>query len=331
MVTRQKMISFAKLAFAIGLIWYLVARGYLNLSLLTPLLQPKPLIFGLTLVGLTLLVQSWRWKLLLASRRFLTSYLEATRLFLIGTFFNYALPGSIGGDVIKAYYIAQDNPERRVDAVLTVILDRLLGLYSMVIMALLAIVVNWSTVAAEVRLKSLALGTLLVFLLMTAFWTAAFSRRVSQWLKVEMWLHKLPMKSKLLQLYRATQAYSTQKSTLVAAVALSAIAQLIGITFMIMVGFMTGHADMPLGTYFFAVPLGFIASSLPVAPAGLGVGQVAFLVLFQIYSGQTSQLGQVAITAFQIATLAWGFVGAIFYLNRSRSLKPLATSLREPQ
>ncbi|MGE0762483.1 MAG: lysylphosphatidylglycerol synthase transmembrane domain-containing protein [Bdellovibrionales bacterium] len=322
MKIRQRLINFAKLGFAIGLIWYLIARGHLDLSLFSQLLAPQPLVLGLGLVGTTILVQAWRWQILLLSRGFTTSYLEATRLFLIGTFFNYALPGSIGGDVVKGYYIAQDNPQRRVDAVLTVILDRLLGLYAMVILALSAIVVNWPRVAAEMRLKSLALGTLIVFLLMTLFWLAAFSRRFSQLLQVDRWLQKLPLQEKLLRLYRATQAYSTCKSILLKALILSAVAQVISTGFMMMVGFATGHSEISIGTYFFAVPLGFIAASLPIAPAGLGVGQVAFLVLFQLYSGQASQLGQVAITAFQMALLAWGLVGALLYLQRGRRPEP---------
>ncbi len=324
MISRGKLISLAKFGFALSLIAYLIWRGHLDLKVLSRLWAPEPLVLGVSLVGMTVLLQSWRWRLLLHCRGFSTSYAEVTRLFLIGTFFNYALPGSIGGDVVKAFYIAQDHPARRVDAVLTVILDRLLGLYAMIAVALAAMLFNWDKVMGDLSLRGLALGTFLIFILMSCFWTAAFSRRFSRLLKVEEWLQLLPFKEKLLRIFRATQAYSLQKVVLLRVVGLSAAAQLISIFFMMVVGHYTGHGAVPVGAYFFAVPLGFIASSLPVSPAGLGVGQVAFLVLFEMYLGTSSTLGQTAITAFQMVLLGWGLIGAVLYLKRGANFNPAA-------
>lgn len=311
----QSVKSLLKFAFAAALIVYLIQRGHLDPNQLKVLVAPEPLFYGFFLVGMTILLQSWRWYLLLLCRGFATSFFQATKLFLVGVFFNYALPGSIGGDVVKAYYIVQNHRERRVDAVLTVVLDRLLGLYAMLAMALITIIINWAKISSDVQLQTLALGAAGIFALMTLFWAAAFSRRLSRWLSVEHWLERLPLGQKLLSLYRATQAYGGQKMILLTTLFLSLLAQLVTTGFMIMVGHYTGHSDVTLGTYFFAVPLGFIAASLPIAPAGLGVGQVAFLVLFQMYSGHPSQLGQIAVTAFQAVLLGWGLLGALFYLK----------------
>jgi len=43
----------------------------------------------------------------------------------------------------------------------------------------------------------------------------------------------------------------------------------------------------------FAVPMGFVVSAVPIAPAGVGVGQVAFLYLFQTYMGNSSSFGAI--------------------------------------
>jgi hypothetical protein len=57
---------------------------------------------------------------------------------------------------------------------------------------------------------------------------------------------------------------------------------------------------------------------LPIAPAGIGVGQVAFLFLFKFYLGKETPLGPTAATAMQVFSFAWGLVGAIFYLQRKK-------------
>lgn len=300
------------------MIAFLIERGFLDLTVLKQLATPEIVTCGLLVVGLLLLIQSWRWWILLRARQFEVSFREAWQLFLIGVFFNYALPGAIGGDVVKAFYIAKDHPKRRMEAVLTVALDRILGLYSMVAMAVMTIFINWERIESSAQLHSMAVATIVLFLVMTGFWVTAFSRRIKRWGKVEGILVRLPLGTRWLQLYQSAQAYGNARLSLLGVLALSAVVQLLSILFMVMVAHAIGEGDMPLAAYFFAVPLGSIVSSIPIAPAGLGVGQIAFLVLFQMYSGRPSLLGQTAITAFQLTSLAWGFLGAFFYLRRDR-------------
>src|SRR5439155_7274092 len=55
---------------------------------------------------------------------------DSIRLGLVGFFFNTFLPGSVGGDLIKAWYIAGEQSRRTV-AVSTVLIDRVLGLWAL--------------------------------------------------------------------------------------------------------------------------------------------------------------------------------------------------------
>ena len=88
---------------------------------------------------------------------------------------------------------------------------------------------------------------------------------------------------------------------------------------MILVGSYVGGDDLSLGTYFFAVPIGLIVMSLPIAPAGIGVGQFAFAYLFNAFSGVDTSVGQLVITAYQLTLILWGIIGAIFYIQRKSS------------
>lgn len=307
-----------KFAVALGLIWLLFQKDLLDWSVLRQLMDPSVLAIGLSLVGISVAIQAWRWHLLLRVRGIPVTAVEAWRLYIIGIFFNYALPGSIGGDVVRAYYIAQDHRERRMEAVLTVVIDRLLGLYAMVVVGAVAVLWNWDRINDNARLMSLGSATLGLCLFMTVFWAASYSERVKRWLKIEEILAKFPKGEKLVRAYQSARAYRDHKPALAGALVLSVVAQFFMIAFMVLVGHSIGEGEVGLATYLFAVPLGSIIASVPIAPAGLGVGQVAFLVLFQMYSGRASLLGQTAVTAFQLALFAWGILGVVFYLSRKR-------------
>lgn len=316
----------SKFIVAIALIAFLVQSGRLDFAQLKTLWNFKVVVIGILMIGVTVATQIWRWQILLIGRNFAVDFATVARLFLIGIFFNYALPGSIGGDVVKAYYLAKNYRDRRMDSVMTVILDRLLGLYAMVILALVAIVLNLDVINTDARLKTLAIGTLALSGLMTLFWMTAFSRRIRLILRVDDFLILLPGGKKLINAYRAAQEYGQKKMVIVYAVLLSAVAQVMSTFFMIFIGYSLNLEGIPWSAYFFAVPLGFIAASLPIAPAGLGVGQFAFLALFQLYLKEPTPIGQMAVTAFQLGLFAWGLLGAFFYLHKRDQFEKMAES-----
>jgi hypothetical protein len=64
--------------------------------------------------------------------------------------------------------------------------------------------------------------------------------------------------------------------------------------------------------------MGFLVTAVPIAPAGVGVGQVAFHYLFQTYLDRPTTFGTTAITAFQLTLVCWAVVGAVLYLRRRK-------------
>jgi len=64
-------------------------------------------------------------------------------------------------------------------------------------------------------------------------------------------------------------------------------------------------------SYFLLVPLGLLLTAIPVSPAGLGVGQVAFLALFHWVG--TSQ-GANLFTLYMASYVVINLTGALLYL-----------------
>lgn len=319
MKSRKLIVGLIKFAVAVGLIGFLFHKGLLNVDELKELIHVGPILVGAALAGLTIVIQGFRWRALLECQGVQISFFESFRLCLIGLFFNFALPGSIGGDVVRGYYIAQRNPDRKIQGILAVVLDRVVGLYAMIVISLMAILFNLSFVLKDARLQSFSFATFLVFLAMSIFALAAFSMRIALLLRVEWVLGRLPFSQKWLSMFKGLQNYRGHRQVLVSTFFMSLISTFGSIVFMMMVGWWTDQ-PVSVGTYFFAVPLGFIAASLPIAPAGLGVGQIAFLVLFQIFSGKETAVGQTGITAFQVLLVGWALVGAFFYIQRPKDM-----------
>jgi hypothetical protein len=70
------------------------------------------------------------------------SWGRATGITFVAQFFNSFLLGSTGGDVIKALYAARETHHKKTEAVVTVFVDRLLGLWAMLFFAALMMIPN---------------------------------------------------------------------------------------------------------------------------------------------------------------------------------------------
>ncbi len=77
------------------------------------------------------LISITRWWYLLRKVDLPIPFKEAFRLTFIGFFFNSAVPGLTGGDLVKAFYIAKQKPQAKVRAFMTVLVDRVIGLFAL--------------------------------------------------------------------------------------------------------------------------------------------------------------------------------------------------------
>lgn len=314
--TRTLVNSTLKFLFAAGIITWLVATGRFEVRAALALFQ-SPLFFaGALLIGLNLFLTSERWRWLVTPHDVNVTAGGVFRLTLIGTFFNYVMPGGVGGDVVKAYYFGKDHPSARAAAITSVILDRALGLYAMVCMAVFVMLADYERVLSVQALKTLLTLMLAVWVAFSAAFYVLFSRRLKRAGWIISLLSKLPFSEKFLKLYETGHKFGLLRRRMIAILALSVLSQSVSIVFLWVAGRAAGFADIPLITYFLVAPLGYMAAAIPVSPAGLGVGQAAFHLLFNVYLGHESGVGSAVITTQQVMTALFGLAGAWFYIQR---------------
>jgi len=100
------------------------------------------LVAGLLIAAPMFALQIVRWGLLMACRGLPAPPARVAKLYMVGAFFNTFMPGMTGGDVIKAYYAARDS-SRRAATVISILVDRTVGMIALVLLALIAsLVIN---------------------------------------------------------------------------------------------------------------------------------------------------------------------------------------------
>lgn len=323
---KSSLITALKLAFSFGLIAWMIMTDKLPLAELKSLFEPGVLFFGLASVAMALLIAAERWRALLLSQGFQVERAATYRMTLVGTFFSYFLPGGVGGDVVKAYYVVKNLGERRAQAVGTVVFDRLIGLFTMILFALITSLVEYEILLQHPALKSFILLLAGLFVAFLAVFWLMWSRRTSQ--LRDAWLKRLERINFVHQaLFRLNQ-FQLRKMAFVRIVALSLLSQSFSLLFFITIAPFMGESAIPLSVFLFCVPLGFMATAIPISPGGIGVGQAAFLFLFNLVLARETQIGPLLITAYQLFTLAFGLIGAGLYVMQKTSPPP-ASLFRE--
>lgn len=305
----------AKICVAVGLIVFLVRSGHLDLKTVWDLMTFPNVVIALTLAGINTWLAAWRWILLLKARGFYLPFAHGFKLYLIGMFFNFALPGSVSGDLVRGYYLVKDYPDRRLDSILSVLIDRILGLYSFFILTLIAVLWDWDFVMGHEQIRWVAMLSFCIFLGMTAFFLLGFSGRIYRFTRLEHIINKIGPLHKVMEGF---QRFGKDRKIITFSLLVSLLAQVFTMVFFYQLGVLMHEPGATWKAILFAVPMGFVVTAVPIAPAGIGVGQVAFLYLFQIYMGKPSQYGAIAITAFQLSVAAWALIGAYFYVRRRK-------------
>lgn len=131
---------------------------------------------GATFLGLC--IGSARWHLILHAQHFALSHGRVFRIFFIGQFFNSFLLGACGGDLARAYYVAIEEPTRKTEAVLTVLVDRFIGLVIFILFGCIMIALRPELFLATRMTRLAAAGMVLMLLGTTAGLLLLFRRNL---------------------------------------------------------------------------------------------------------------------------------------------------------
>lgn len=220
------------------------------------------------------------------------------RIFFVSTFVGTFLP-SVGGDIYRAYSLAREEV-RVSESAASVLMDRVLGVLSIAILAIAAIVVV-PQYAADARVTA-ALGLASAGCLGAA--VCVFSDRATG--LIQRFAARLPgarVRRSAVTLSESVRRYSHHRTDLAKVLIASVGVQVLRVIQAYCLGRGLG-IELPVILYFVFIPLVMLVMQVPVTVAGLGTGQVAFDALF----GQAGVAASQAV-ALSLLFIALGFVG----------------------
>ena len=267
------------------------------------------------LVGVILALGVLRWRMVLRVHGIALPFARAAEISVVAHFFNSFFLGSTGGDLMKAYYAARETQHKKTEAVVTVFVDRLVGLWAMLLFAGIMMLPNWKLLTSD-RMLRLPIGVVLCMLLgCSALVLLAFYGGVSRrWAGARDWLRRLPKGEWLEQLLEACREFGREKffvsRALVISMALNAVT-----VFQFMVLASGLGLKIPPVNMFVIVPTIICIASLPITPSGLGVRENLFVLMLAATPINVHATPALSLSLLAYAgTLVWSVVGGIVYL-----------------
>jgi uncharacterized membrane protein YbhN (UPF0104 family) len=261
----------------------------------------------LAAVGVYVVAQvasSLRWLLLARTLGLSGSLWRFSAYYFIGMFFNLVLPTSVGGDVVRAWYLAREADRappggRRTAAFLSVLADRANGLAVLMAVACAGLYLCPVPLPGWVTTTVLGMGA------------AALSGVAALFLLP--FVHsRLPDRSRLQQVVGGVLVYLRDGRTLAWATGLSVVVQLANVVLTWLIGEGLG-LEVPFPYYCILVSVVAVLTLLPVSVNGMGLREAGTVLLLAPLGVGSAAAVTLSLLAFAVQALA-SLAGCGFYL-----------------
>ncbi len=332
-VRKSKYISYLLRFIVAGAALYLVFRGENFTEVVDVLLGLNLWVFavamGIYIIGQLIFVA--RWRLLLKVQSIKIGFWPAVRLHLLGLFYNNCLPGALGGDLPRAWYVTK-HTDKKLEAALSVFVDRVIGLIGMLIMAFGCywfipeqsreegfngiFDFRFPNFDLKIGNRQLAIGNVIIWL--GAAFAVVIVLLVSNFrgrnlLSRGFNIIRLRGASVLSKVRQSIRIYCHKWPAIVGALLLTFCCQGLTVAAMWLVGREIG-IDVPAKYYFIFFPVSWLLGALPISVGGLGIME-GWLKMMFMRVGTMSGKNALALALCQrLIFLLASLPGAIIHL-----------------
>ncbi|MEE4376878.1 MAG: lysylphosphatidylglycerol synthase transmembrane domain-containing protein [Candidatus Competibacteraceae bacterium] len=308
---RRWVVILAKALVSVGLIgWILRQVDLPDLVNQMNRLKPSTLAVALSGAAIVLMMQgpilAWRWARIATRLHSPLCFTKATQITFVGLFFNQTLPTSIGGDAVRVWLAHRQGLSLRY-AANSVLLERLSGLLTLVVMMTVALPLIWSDIAhLPVRFLFVAALPLALFGIVMLWWSANLRRRAT---------------------LNAVIALATDMRRILSApgltlelLALGVLSNLLVVGGIYVFGVAVGMS-LTVGQYLGLIPAVILCTVVPISIAGWGLREGAMIVLLGS-AGVSTEMGLLVSVLFGLALILAALPGGLIWLME----KPLTKS-----
>ncbi len=272
------------------------------------------------------LLTFWRWHKLVRALDLPFRLHDAVRLGFTGLFFGIFLPGAVGGDLMKAAFLAREQT-RRSAAVASVLVDRIVGLAGLfglvVIAGWLLPWFAWTTTEelsenASKLIRGIYWGALAVMVglavgsaVMILVADTVFHRLVAL-------LARIPrLGSRLVEVCNALHTYRRNPGVILIAFGISIVSHALFVLafYLAALALFSREAIPDVFTHLLTVPIGKLVQAGFPTPNGLGGGEAAFAFLYR-EMGSVASHALLATLATRVLEWSWATLGYLLLARR---------------
>lgn len=277
--------------------------------------------WALLVFPITLIITSLRWNELLKVVGIDMGSGKAFVVNMVGAFYNTFMPGSTGGDVLKAYYAARLAPDKRTRAVVSVIVDRAIGLLALIILGgAMAGFVAWREHRSPTpnplllqKCLQVAIGSLVILVGTGIVLIVLYKPALRRLTGVDFITRRLPMQK---QLGKAREAIVLYRHNPIICLVTLLITFPVHITVIVSATFAGSAFGLPLAPWYYwvVVPVVVLAGSIPISPQGAGVMEF-FAILLTRPQGATVSQAFALTMSIRLVQIFWNLTGGIFVIR----------------
>lgn len=307
----------AKALVSIALIWYLLSQTEFT-AVYTSLISAN--LFWLIIAFITLFIgkilTSYRWQILLEAQNIKISLRFLLASVFVGQFFNSFLPTTVGGDVMRAYDTATESKEST-KSIMSVFTDRLIGIFSLVFLAVIALIVGYLS-GEDVGFY--VLPVLLIFFICTFSMVLLFNEKLFSLLdRLLRSLRLLKVAGKLNDINKSIALLKTKPRILFIAFMASILLQINVILYYYFIGV---SLDLGVSLLYFSmiVPIALVVLLVPFSINGIGIREGIFVFLL-------TELGVLPKDAIALSWISFGLllthgiIGGIIFALRGVNIR----------
>ncbi len=298
-----------RVGLSVGLLWYVFSK--IDTQHTKEILKSANLFYIFLAAGVFLInnvINLWRWTILIKALNLSVKLLSVARHYFYGLFGNLFLPTAIGGDLIKVIGLCKDS-EQKPKVVASVLLDRLSGFASIILIEILVLLLGYSFVLEDKTLSrgivtiacgSLGLATVLFSGKVYSFFCGIFDRLP----RVKQGLMNMHYDIALLkQGHKVKEGFK--------AIAVSCLSQ-VCFAFSFFLVSKALHQDFHFTHFIAFTPLLCVASTFP-SIGGLGVREAGAVYLFSKIGMDPGVAVSLSLISFLFMVMV-GLVGGVIYV-----------------
>lgn len=296
---------------------------------------------GLVVAGLAVLlvlpvVGLVRWLVIVRIQGIRLGVYEAFRIYLIGVFFNAFLLGSMGGDLLKAYYVATGAGARKKAAsVTTILLDRILGGLAFLVVVGCGLLLSWKTLPWTIELEIIVrlVGAIAVTWLTILALLLMPGRRERR----RRWLEKRSGRGGLVgkiaralnDVDEALQEARRHPRASLFCITISLGGHLANAAAFCLFGMALGMRGVPFVHYAALAPIALLGSAMPLPGGALGVGELFASIVFRSGADFARSVGGNIVILWRMGLFVPGPVGFIYFVFHREEVRRARAAARE--